>query len=116
MKIKTTKNLLDCYPTRLMEWNVNEETGLIVVICPKYRSALTQNIFNPFLKNKSFPVNLDKLGTVIWENCDGKNTVGRLGEILAEKFGKEIEPIYDRLGKFILHLKRNKFIELKCPQ
>ena len=39
----------------------------------------------------------------------------KIGEILAKKFGPEIEPIYERLGKFLIQMHKEKFIRLDCP-
>lgn len=114
-KLHTVNDLLPCVPVRKMEWEVNEETGRVVILRPKFIHPLARKLFEPFFSSKYFKIKLDDLGTVVWQNCDGNTTVRRIGEILGETFGPDIEPIYERLGKFIFQLQREKFIELRCP-
>lgn len=112
---KSTDDIMNCIPNRLFEWENNSDTGRIVIIRPKYKSELGKLIFGSFLKKPDFKVNLDDLGSVVWKNMDGKNTVKMLGEILAAEFGPEIEPIYERLAKFLIQMHKDKFIRLDCP-
>jgi hypothetical protein len=118
MKIsaKTQNELMACIPHRILEWDYQDNSELIYVKKPKFESDWAKKIFEPFFKTKFFKARLDKLGTVVWQNCDGKNTVKQIGEILAKTFGPEIEPIYERLNEFIVNLHRHKFIEITCPQ
>ena len=114
--MRTTEDIMECVPSRLCEHETDLSTDRIIVLRPKYTSKLGRSVFEPFLKNKNFKVKLDDLGTAVWKNMDGKNTVKNLGEILAAEFGPEIEPIYERLGKFIIQMHKEKFIRLDCPQ
>ncbi|MEJ2054679.1 MAG: PqqD family protein [Calditrichaceae bacterium] len=116
MKIKTTTQLLQCKPSQTADFDTNPETGLVQIIKPKFKSDWARKMFTPFIKGENFIINLDELGTEVWNNCNGKTTVEEIGEILGKKFGPEIEPIYDRLNKFILQLLRSKFIQVDCPQ
>ncbi len=113
--MQTIEDILDCIPSRLFDWETKEETGGIVILRPKYKSKTGMLLLGSFLKDKNFKVKLDDLGTVVWKNADGKNTVKRIGEILAEEFGPEIEPIYERLTNFLVQLHKQKFIRLDCP-
>ena len=113
--MKTTHEIMKCIPVRLFDSETSPETGKTVIIRPKYGSKLGKTLFEPFLKKKDFRINLDDLGTVTWKNCDGKNSVEEIGKILGAHFGPEIEPIYDRLTKFLIRLHKEKFISLDCP-
>jgi hypothetical protein len=113
--MQTTQQILMCTPIRLKDWEENKNTGKITIIKPKFEGHFSKKFLEPFFKSKNFRINLDELGTEVWINCDGKTTVEELGNILGKKFGSEIEPIYDLLIKFILELKRSKFIKLECP-
>jgi len=106
---------MPCLPNRKMEWEIEAGTKRVVILRPKYIYPPVRRLVEPFLKNKVFKIKLDDLGSVVWQNCDGQTTVERIGQTLAETFGPEIEPIYERLSKFILQLQREKFIELLCP-
>jgi hypothetical protein len=114
-KLKKTSELMQCYPVRLLEWD-EDETGMIVIRKPKFNSDWAMKLFNPILKSKEFKINLDELGSVVWKYCDGKKSVDEIGMLLAKHFGPDIEPIYDRLTKFIMQLYRGKFIEIRCQE
>jgi hypothetical protein len=116
MKIKTTQQLMTCIPIQIANWDINEETGFICILKPKFKSDWAKKFFNPFVKGENFIIKLDELGTEVWKNCNGKNTVKEIGKRLGKKFGPNIEPIYDRLNKFIIQLLRSKFIRLECPE
>ena len=114
-KLKNTSELLICYPVRLLEWD-EEKNGIITVRKPKFHSDWAMKLFSPILKGKEFKIKLDELGSVVWKNCDGKKTVNEIGQLLGEHFGPDIEPIYERLNKFLMQLYRGKFIEIRCPE
>ncbi|HID39837.1 MAG TPA: PqqD family protein [Calditrichaeota bacterium] len=115
-KKKTVDQLLPCYPQRLLEWETDEETGRITVFRPKYYSNFAKKIMSPFLKKDYFSVKLDDLGSNVWRLCDGKYSVEEIGKELASRFGPEIEPIYERLARFLIQLHKGKFIEIRCPK
>jgi len=51
---------------------------------------------------------LDELGTFVWDLCDGTRTIEQIGKKVKERFGEEAEPLYERLIAFIFELyKRN---------
>lgn len=106
---------MSCIPVRLFESEINAQTGKKVIIRPKYNSRIGKMVLEPFLKNKNFRINLDDLGTATWDSCDGKNSVEQIGKILGAQFGPDIEPIYERLTKFLIQLHKEKFIRLDCP-
>jgi hypothetical protein len=116
MKKRTNTDMLNCVAKRHFTWEINDETGYVLIIRPKFISPFWQKIFNPFLKSKHFRIKLDELGSAVWLAMDGKNTIEDIGKILGEQFGKEIEPIYERLIKFTLQLHREKFIDILCPE
>lgn len=108
--MKNQSELLEAIPVRCVDWYTDEETQRIVLKRPKFISDWAQKLFRPILKQDYFAVKLDDIGTVFWQHCDGKKTVREHGEILGEKFGPDIEPIYDRLFKFVLELQKAKLI------
>ncbi len=115
-KIKTVHELLPCKPRRILQWEEDTESHRIIVLRPKFTNELAQRIFTPFMKSTYFRVKLDDLGSFVWQRCDGETSVEEIGKILGEKFGANIEPIYDRLARFIFQMHKGKFVELLCPQ
>ena len=57
-------------------------------------------------------IDLDEYGSCVWKSIDGKRTTGEICTVLKSKFGKDIEPLYERFGTYINILKNNKFIEI----
>lgn len=53
---------------------------------------------------------LDKLSSTVWELIDGKTTVYDIGQKIHEIFGKEAEPVYERLIMFLRYLNRRGWI------
>ena len=49
-------------------------------------------------------------GSYIFQQIDGKRTVGDLALLMKERFGKDAEPLYDRLVKYMQILRNNGFI------
>lgn len=55
---------------------------------------------------------LDELGAFIWELCDGTRSIEQIGKKVKEKFGENVEPLYERLVTFILELYKRNLILL----
>ena len=106
---------MPCIPVRNFEWEEEDESGRVIILRPKYLFKPVKQVIEPLLKNKFFRIKLDELGSLIWRNCDGQKTVEELARILIEKFGPEFKEPYQRLAKFIMHLGKDKFIEINCP-
>jgi hypothetical protein len=83
------------------------------LLFPRFTNKFLKRLF--IIKNKSqyIRINLDKFGSAFWEECDGIKNVNLIGEKLRLEFGKEIEPIYERLNIFIAQLRKNQYIDLK---
>lgn len=105
-------NLLDLIPEKKCQWE-NGEEGAVTLLKPKYKSRFFQKQLLPRLKNPFYKVKLDSVGSYFWENCDGKHTVKDIGKLMEERFGKKVEPLYDRLALFLQHLEKNGFIHMK---
>lgn len=112
MKKGNEINLLELIPAQNMRCKKNEE-GFNVLLKPKYKSSFMKKYLLPRMKRPNFKIKLDKIGSFIWDLCDGKRTVEEMAKLLKEKFGEEVEPLYDRMSLFLQHLERNAFIEYK---
>lgn len=57
-------------------------------------------------------ISLDEYGSYIFLNIDGNKTVKELGKCLECEFGKETQPLYERLLLFLNHIEVNcEYIE-----
>ncbi|BBB33602.1 conserved hypothetical protein [Thermotomaculum hydrothermale] len=111
-KVKKERNLLDLIPEKLCESEVNEE-GKVIILAPRFKSKLGRKIFEPVVKNKYVRIHLDEVGTFVWNEIDGQKNVFELSKMLKNEFGEKVEPVYERIGKFIAIMKVNGFIRLK---
>ncbi|MBN2426101.1 MAG: PqqD family protein [Calditrichaceae bacterium] len=105
-------NFKEIVPIRRFEWEEDKKTGRITILRPKFESAFCKKYLLPFFKNKFFKIKLDELGSIVWKNCDGKNSVEGIKAVTQKTFNQDIEKIDERLKKFILQLHREKFVIL----
>jgi len=97
-------------PARKMKWEINPETHLVVLKKPKFKNSFLKKYVLPRLKNPDYSVKLDKIGSFVWRNIDGRSSFGEIATKMSEEFGELIEPVHDRLGQFINSLRRYEFI------
>ncbi len=102
--------LMELKPERLREWEVDSETERVVIFVPKIRGRLLSRLLRQRLKEPYHKIDLDEFGSVVWQSCDGDTSVRAIGEILRQRFGDTIEPLYDRLSLFLEKLKQNNLI------
>jgi len=57
-------------------------------------------------------IELDEIGSFVWENIDGKASVYKLGKCLKDNFGDLTEPLYERLYEFMKQLWHFGFIQI----
>ena len=106
------RNLLELIPEKVCESTIDEE-GKVIILAPRFKSKLGKKIFEPIIKKKHVKIHLDKIGTFVWKEIDGKKDVFAISENLKKEFGEKVEPVYERIGKFIAIMKVNGFIKLK---
>lgn len=111
-----SKNMLDFVPKRSkkINWQIRE-TGL-VRICVKHRgfySKLAQMLVKaPPISN----IDMDQFGSFIWNAIDGRRTVAEIAEMVKQRFGKDAEPLYQRLTAFFRILYANRLISFEIPK
>lgn len=105
-------NLLDLIPEQKVKFE-ELDNGKITLLKPKFKNKFLVKYFQPNIKQPNYKIKLDRFGSFVWKQCDGKNTVEQIGNLLKEKFHDEIEPVYDRLAIFIQSMASNGFIKYK---
>lgn len=55
-------------------------------------------------------VPLDKYGSFIWRNIDGKNNMGDIQKLLKEEYQEEIENLEERIVNYFGVLKKHQFV------
>jgi len=111
-KIDTTINYLELTPVRNYD-HVIEDSGLISVLVPKFDIKWLDKIMSNIIKSRFFKAKLDEFGTETWLEMDGNKSVHLISEHLAQKFGEKINPVDERLTKFLSELYKYNFITFK---
>ena len=91
------------------EWHTNED-GLFSLKVPKFKGNFGKSFLKITKKENTFSANLDKIGTVVWKNCDGKKTVKKILDILKKEFPKE-DNINQRLYLFLNQMRTLGYID-----
>lgn len=113
MKKKEQKNLLDIVPVKNadIDWIMIKDDIVQIVI---KRDRWLDRLVRKFKKTpKHARIDLDKYGSAVWTQIDGKRDIQQIAQSLRLVFGDEIEPLYERLGAYINILNNNSFISLK---
>ena len=99
--------LLSVYPVRQpVKWVT--ENDRIVLVYPKNFSKFETWLHKRIGGPEKIRRPLDEVGTKIWLMCDGKHTIEYICSELHEQYREEIEPVLERVWKFIeLLLKHN---------
>ena len=99
-RLPTAEEMLQFQPKRAdFQWETNKE-GVVQIKVPKFKSNLGVSFCKLIRKEDIFIANMDKLGSIVWQHCDGKNTLKDILKVLKKEFPKE-ENIDQRLFLFI---------------
>lgn len=106
----TIDEILQFRPKRAdFKWDTNTE-GLVKIIVPKFTSNLGVSFCKLIRKENTFTANMDKVGSIVWKNCDGIKTVKDILKILTKEFPQE-KNIDQRLFLFLQQMKSLNYIE-----
>ena len=105
-------NLLNFVPERVAQWEETVE-GHAVLLKPKFTNRVFVRYVLPRMKRPNFRVELDDFGTHVWNAIDGRHRLLEIADGLKERFGEEIEPVYERIGIFIRQLEQGGFIRYR---
>jgi hypothetical protein len=109
---KKTRHLLDATLKRNVQWEI-DESGLAVLIVPRFINPLAVKWLVPLLSKPTFRLKLDALGSFVWQQCDGVTPVSVIAENMRREFGDKAEPVHERVATFVSRLQREKFLVLE---
>ncbi len=89
-------------------WNKNED-GIVVIQVPKFQGKLGKTFCKLLKKENIFYANLDEIGSLVWEYCDGKHTVEEILEVLKQNFPDE-ENLDQRLFLFLRQMQALNYL------
>jgi len=102
-------NYLELTPGRLYD-HVIEENGKVSVLIPRFTNKLLIKTLSPMLKSPFVKTKFDEFGSQVWLEIDGKKKVLDISTSLKLKFGERIEPVEERLTRFLTQLYNYKFV------
>ena len=109
-KIPTVEEFNNYKPIRLdFKWKINDK-GLVIIIVPKFNSKIGNTFCKVIKKENNFSANLDKLGSIVWNKCDGSNSVKTILDNLKKEFPDE-KNIDQRLYLFLQQMKNLNYID-----
>jgi hypothetical protein len=108
-KIPTYDQFMDYIPTRLdYEWSINSD-GFVELKIPKFKGNVGKSLCKFIKKENFFIAKMDKIGSMVWKNCDGTRSVDNILEILKKQFPDE-KNIDQRLIYFIQQMKNLNYM------
>jgi len=110
-RLPTVDEMLQFRPSRCdFEWSKTAE-GLVEIKVPKFTSNFGKSFCKVIRKDNDFVAKMDKIGSIVWENCDGKKSVKDILKVLKKKYPKE-ENIDQRLFLFLQQMHGLHYIML----
>lgn len=110
-RLPTVDEFLRFVPKRLqVEWSINDE-GLVELKVPKFDSSIGKSFCSLVRKDNAFSAKMDKIGSLVWQHCDGRNTVQDILKKLTKEFPNE-ENIDQRLFLFLQQMYGLHYLEL----
>ena len=108
---KLDENFLDVVPVKI-HLDYKKQDGNIHLVFT--HDGIIQKFLRWMTKKKKVStLELNGLGTIVWENIDGKNTIYDIINILLEKEEDLYESMQERVFMFIRLLKNKKYIDFK---
>ncbi len=104
------ENIAELYPKR--KFDFEKDGSLITVLYYEQNPTLIEKIFFKKQLKKPRKIDLDEIGSFVWELCDGSRNVEEITRVAEEHFKEKINPAKERTELFIEQLYRAKLIEL----
>ncbi len=101
---------MDYIPKRnaLYEWKLNQIEHVEIGV--QNRGIMNRVMQLLLRKPKISWIELDDMGSFIWEQLDGHRSIFSVAGLVKEQFGEQAEPLYERLCEYIKILHNNSFI------
>jgi hypothetical protein len=95
-------------PSKDLKWYRNKKEGTITIKIRKQFSRTERKLRKVMGGPAFLRIPLDGPGSHIWELCDGEHNVLEITQEVHERFKEEVEPVPQRIIKFLeILLKRN---------
>ena len=117
LKFRNKENYLEYIPNikNGLDWTADEEEMVTVTI--HYTSFVDKYFVQLIYRRPDHTdVELDKFGSFVWQQIDGKNDLIAIADAVHEKFGEEAEPLHARIAKFFQQLEQAHLIYMQRPK
>ena len=105
----TISEFLSFVPVRAdYEWTVDDE-GIVHIKVPKFQSKWGKRMCKLLHRKETFTADMDRLGSLVWMQCTGKNTVEDILDVLKKEYGDE-KDLDQRLFLFLRQMKNLNYI------
>jgi hypothetical protein len=110
-KEKPQENFLLYRPLRKIEqWEVNDEK---VKLFFHHNKPVERFMRWLIKKSKVSDIELDEMGSMVWQLCDGNKTVYDIAKAMMERFNDNEQNSIDRLIMFLRYLSRRGWISFE---
>lgn len=86
------------------------QPGWLEIVHGSWADRLAQKLFR---RPTRTVVELERFGSFIWENMDGKRSIYELAGMVSQRFGAEAEPLYERIAGYYRMLHKNGYVYWK---
>lgn len=108
-RLPTEEEFLRFIPFRAeYEWSNNSE-GLVEIKVPKFTSKIGKSFCKVIKKENIFTGKMDKMGSIVWNNCDGRKTVKDILNVIKKEFPEE-KNINQRFYLFIQQMRNLNYL------
>lgn len=102
-------NILELTPFRIYSHEITDN-NMVSVLIPRFHNKILAKVFNSRLRDPFVRVKFDEFGSSAWLEIDGKKNVYSISQNLIQKHGEKIQPVINRVSKFLNQLYIYKFI------
>ena len=96
-------------PRRRLGWRDVDEQHC-VVLRPRLGEGWLGRWMAGCLSDPYYRIRLDTIGSFVWRACDGETSLSVIAERMRRHFGDSIEPVEERLGRFVQTMQRGRLI------
>ena len=110
---KRTNNYLEFIPVRneQLMWDSDDSQMVTIYIENK---GIMKRITQRLLKKPNVSqIHLEKYGSFIWKEIDGKHSILEIADKADKKFGEELHPLYERISSYFSMLESGGFVTFR---
>ena len=105
-------NALELIPVQLHKFDVTNQR-IVTIKIPKISNEKLAEKIIPKSRSKFSTLELDEIGSAVWLAIDGIVNTEQICRQMVETFGDKIQPVQERVVKFLNGLYSNKCISFK---